>query len=145
MYCNLLQCSHFSSTSILAESEGDLCGFISGYYLPDQPDVLFVWQVAVAPECRGQGLAIRMLRALTERLRNEVHFVHTSITDTNRASWKTFRRLARELEAPLSTRVMFARDTHFEGEHDTETLVCIGPFNLTDTAEGIAQSTLTES
>jgi L-2,4-diaminobutyric acid acetyltransferase len=30
-YCNFLQASHFSATSVAAEIDGQLCGFISGY------------------------------------------------------------------------------------------------------------------
>jgi L-2,4-diaminobutyric acid acetyltransferase len=130
MYCNLLQCSHFAATSVLAERDGHLLGFISGYALPEAPDTLFVWQVAVAAEARGQGLASQMLMHVLQRSQHDFHYLHTSITDSNLASWNTFRRLSARLQAPLETRVMFDRRAHFGDEHNTETLVCIGPFNL---------------
>jgi len=38
MYCNLLQCSHFSGTCALAEIEGTAVGWISGYIPPEKPD-----------------------------------------------------------------------------------------------------------
>lgn len=126
MYCNLLQCSHFADTAIVAEHNGDLCGFVSGYRLPTHSDTLFIWQVAVAPEARGLGLASQMLQRLLQR-HPDVRWLHTSITASNQASWNTFRKLARQLYVPLQTRVMFDRAEHFAGEHDTETLVCIGP------------------
>jgi len=66
VYCNLLQCSDFADTAIAAENaQGELVGFISGYRPPARPDTLFVWQVAVDSSMRGQGLALRMLLALT--------------------------------------------------------------------------------
>ncbi|WP_369856081.1 diaminobutyrate acetyltransferase [Candidatus Thalassolituus haligoni] len=133
MYCNLLQCSHFRDTAILAESQGQLAGFVSGYRVPEQPDVLFVWQVAVAPHARGQGLASQMLARLIEQQGPLVRFVHTSITAANEASWSTFRRLARDLDAELATEVMFDQQQHFDGAHATETLVSIGPFAETAT------------
>ena len=34
VYCNLLQCTHFADTSVAAEMDGDLVGFISGYIHP---------------------------------------------------------------------------------------------------------------
>ena len=126
MYCNLLQCSHFADTAIAAELNGELVGFVSGYRLPQAPDTLFVWQVAVAPDVRGAGLASRMLQQLL-RQQSGLRWIHTSITATNQASWNTFRKLARLLDAEFQTRVMFDRTAHFGGEHDTETLVCIGP------------------
>jgi len=128
MYCNLLQCSHFRNTSVLTEEKGNLVGFISGYLLPEQPDTLFVWQVAVSEEARGLGLASRMLKELVQRLAPGVRHLHTSITPGNEASWNTFRRLARDLEAPLNERVMFDKEQHFDSQHDTEMLVHIGPF-----------------
>ncbi|MAY15338.1 MAG: diaminobutyrate acetyltransferase [Oceanospirillaceae bacterium] len=130
MYCNLLQCSHFADTAIVAEQNGEMVGFISGYRLPHQPDTLFVWQVAVDSKARGQGLASRMLHALLKRHQHVVHHLHTSITPGNDASWNTFRRLAHSLGAPLQTSELFDREQHFGGAHDSETLVHIGPFML---------------
>ena len=37
VYCNLLQCSHFAETSSLAEIDGEVVGFVSGYLVPDSP------------------------------------------------------------------------------------------------------------
>ena len=67
VYCNLLQCSHFSQTSIAAELNQALVGFVSGYRLPDRPDTLFIWQVAISDQARGHGLATRMVNALLQR------------------------------------------------------------------------------
>lgn len=130
MYCNLLQCTHFAETSIVAERDGGMVGFISGYRLPQQPDTLFVWQVAVDASTRGQGLASQMLLQLLQRLGNDVSHLHTTITPDNEASWKTFRRLAASLDAPLESSDMFDRERHFGGAHDSEQLVHIGPFQL---------------
>ena len=55
MYCNLLQCSHFADTSVAAETDGELVGFISAYRVPERRDTLFVWQVAVGASARGRG------------------------------------------------------------------------------------------
>ena len=57
VYCNLLQCSHFNDTCVLAEAEGEVVGFVSGYLLPKRDDRLFVWQVAVDERARGRSLA----------------------------------------------------------------------------------------
>src|SRR5690606_16004247 len=54
MYCNLLQCSRFAQTAVAAEMNGELVGFVSGYRLPQQPDTLFVWQVAVDKKARSE-------------------------------------------------------------------------------------------
>ena len=129
LYCNLLQASHFADTAVLAEHQGQIIGFISGYRLPQQPNTLFVWQVAVASQARGHGLASRMLLELLSRQPN-IEFLHTTITPSNQASWHTFSRLARTLNAPLNSRELFNREQHLANQHDTEMLVEIGPFTL---------------
>jgi len=129
MYCNLLQCSHFSQTSIAAEREGRLAGFISGYRLPQQADTLFVWQVAVHADFRGQRLASRMLEQLIQR-QGGVQYLHTTITADNTASWNTFKRLAHDLGAELKSHTLFDKQQHFGGAHDSEELVVIGPFSI---------------
>lgn len=127
MYCNLLQASHFADTAIVAELDGELVGCVTGYRLPEDPSVLFVWQVAVSEAGRGRGLAKRMLRALVERFEGAVEHLHTTITPDNAASWALFRGLARDLGAETTHEVLFARDAHFGGAHDDEMLLRIGP------------------
>jgi len=128
MYCNLLQSSHFSETSVAAELDENIVGFISGYVLPKQPDTLFIWQVAVGEKARGQGLAGRMLRDILDRPATEkVAFIETTITSDNRPSWALFESLANKLSAELNHSVMFDRQQHFADQHDTEMLVRIGP------------------
>lgn len=130
MYCNLLQSSHFSDTSVAAELDEDIVGFISGYVLPKQPDTLFIWQVAVGEKARGQGLASRMLRDILQRPAcRQVKYIETTITPDNRASWALFESLANKLSAQLNHSVMFDRQQHFAGQHETEMLVKIGPIN----------------
>lgn len=134
LYCNLLQCSHFQDTCVLAESDGAIAGFISGYRLPQQPNTLFVWQVAVHPQFRGMGLASRMLSSLLQR-QNHIQYLHTTITADNEASWQTFRRFASNLGAELNTQMMFSKEQHFANQHDSEELVVIGPFNFFSESE----------
>lgn len=136
VYCNLLQCSHFRDTSVAAELDNALAGFISGYLVPARPDTLFIWQVAVHERARGQGLASRMLLEILKRPQCEsVTHLETSITGSNDASWALFRRLAEKLGTATQTSPLFERDRHFLGQHDTETLVRIGPFTSTQVRE----------
>lgn len=75
-YCNFLQATHFSKTCVLAEKDGDLAGFISGYQKPDEPNTLFIWQVAVSPRYRGKGLAFSMLTTLLERKKTSAYRIY---------------------------------------------------------------------
>ncbi|MCX4188478.1 diaminobutyrate acetyltransferase [Methylophaga sp. OBS4] len=129
MYCNLLQCSHFADTSVVAELDEAVVGFISAYLQPGTSDTVFIWQVAVGEKARGQGLASRMLREILARPAcQQVRFIETTITADNRASWALFESLANKLGAELNRSVMFDKHQHFNGDHETEMLVRIGPF-----------------
>ncbi len=128
VYCNLLQCTHFADTSVALEAEGKLAGFISAYLVPPKRDTLFVWQVAIDPAFRAQGLATRMLDELLARPAcAHVTYLETTITDSNRASWYLFEGLARKLRAELTSSPHFDRSRHFQGGHESERLVRIGP------------------
>lgn len=132
LYCNLLQCLHFSDTSALAEDAQGVTGFVSGYLIPDEPETLFVWQVAVDARGRGQGLAGRLIQDILRRPHcSEVRYIKTTITPENTASWRLFEKLARQLEAETSSHVLFDEGAHFGGRHASEHQFIIGPFNNT--------------
>lgn len=127
-YCNLLQCTHFTDTCVLAEDDAGVIGWVSAYRPPAVPNQVFVWQVAVAPCARGGGLGGRMLDALLARpaLRG-VTTLAATITEENTASWSLFASLARRHGARMQRRPMFDRAAHFANSHPSEHLVTIGP------------------
>lgn len=127
-YCNLLQCTHFAETCLIAERAGVPAGWISAYRVPAAPDRLFIWQIAVPATMRGLGIGRRMLEELLNRQAvRGVDMIESTITDANAASWALFRSVARSLGAELSRQPLFDRNIHFAGSHDTEHLVRIGP------------------
>lgn len=131
-YCNLLQCSHFASTSVAAFVGDSLVGFISGYPLPDKPNTLFVWQVAVSEDARGRGLASKMLTHILSRSCNShFEYLETTITEDNQPSWGLFKRFAKKNDAVFRSSEWMDKSKHFAGQHASESLVRIGPFTLT--------------
>lgn len=136
LYCNLLHCTHFSATSVAAmrrdgAGSEQLAGFISAYLPPGQPDTLFVWQVAVAAEARGQGLGARMLDAVLRRPAcAEVRWIETTITPDNQASWGLFESWARRHGVRSTRQPHFERERHFAGHHADELLMRIGPLEI---------------
>jgi L-2,4-diaminobutyric acid acetyltransferase len=130
LYCNLLQCTHFAGTCIIAEREGALEGWISGYRPPDEPEAMFVWQVAVHERARGTGLAVTMLDALFER--PEVagaNWLKTTVSPSNLASRRMFAKFAQSRGAQLKSELWFDRHRHFGGHHESEELLVIGPLS----------------
>jgi L-2,4-diaminobutyric acid acetyltransferase len=97
--------------------------------LPERTDTLFVWQVVVAAEARGEGLGKQLLKALLGcEACQGVRFLETTITKSNQASRALFKSIADGLEAECEESVFFDREEHFMGSHDTEHLIRIGPF-----------------
>ncbi len=128
LYANLIQCAHFAESCAVARADGKVVGWISGHRPPSATDTYFLWQVAVHPEARGQGLPRRMLKEILSRpAQADVRQIQTSITRANEASWALFRSVSAWLGAPLSEDIWFERDRHFGGRHASEFLVTIGP------------------
>lgn len=126
MYCNLIQCHHFRDTCILAELKGGVVGWISGYIRPDDPETLFVWQVAVSEKARGAGVGRLMLRGLLAREDCAgINRIQTTITRDNEASWALFRRFARHTGGRFDSMAYFTQSLHFKGQHDSEYMVTI--------------------
>lgn len=130
-YCNLIQSTHFADHCVVAQQEGRIVGWVSGHRPPSEPACLFVWQVAVAAEGRGKGLAKRMIKSLLARpAQRGVTCLTTTVTDDNKASWALFHSLARDWDAPLERTALFEREAHFAGAFPTEYQARIGPFDL---------------
>lgn len=126
-YAYLLWARDFAATSVVAERDGAVVGFVSGYVRPDSPGTLMVWQVAVDADQRGHGLAERMLDHLAAEV-PDVTMLETTITDDNEASRALFARFARTRDAQHEETDLFVK-AHFPDEgHDPEVLHRIGPF-----------------
>ncbi|MER2492379.1 diaminobutyrate acetyltransferase [Catenovulum sediminis] len=130
-YCNLLQCSHFAETCVIAEIDGDIVGWVSAYIEPTQPDTLFIWQMAVSEKARGYSLARKMLEHLLAReVCSKVCYIETTITADNAASRRVFKRLAENLGTQIVESEFFTKEKHFGGQHSDEFLFRIGPFSV---------------
>ena len=139
LYCNFLQCTHFADTSVVAEHDGTVLGWISGYCPPAEPATLFIWQVAVHGDARGSGLARKMLFSLLERdSLGHIRHLKTTITPGNDASRALFRSLAGTVGAPIVEAPGFEEERHFSGRHASECLVTIGPLRPRQNARSAA-------
>lgn len=129
VYCNVLQCTYFPDTCIVAEKQEELIGFVTGFLLPREPHVYFVWQMAVSREGRGHGLAGRMIQAVLARdCCRGVTEINTTITKSNEASRAVFAHLARAEGAGITE-----TEDHFSSEvlagHKAESLFRIRPLS----------------
>lgn len=121
-YAYLLFGAHFSATSLVAEHEGRLVGFVAGYLPPTDPDLVFIWQVAVDPSMRGAGLGGSLLHTTFEHAQTRgATGITATVTPSNDPSRRLFQAVARDLglsyrEEPLFGAELFAGEGH-EPEH----------------------------
>jgi len=130
-YCYLILCEHFSSTCVVAEHKGQVLAFMTAYIPPAQSDTLFIWQIAVHTDVRGQGVAKRLLAEVLARpaIQN-VRFVEATVNPSNDASRGIFRSLARQYATKVDESLLFATDLLGDKEHEQENLIRVGPFEL---------------
>jgi len=129
-YLYLLLCRDFADTCVVAEIDGSVVGFVTGYRLPASPDVLFIWQVGVAAAAQRQGVALRMLIELIDRVgRASLKFIEATVAPSNTASRNLFASLARKLDLPLTVvpEDGFSERDFPPGDHEAEPRVRIGP------------------
>ena len=128
--------SHFfGETSTVADLNGEAVGFVAGFRPPYREDSLFVWQIAVDERARGRGLAAAMLHGLIQRLSPRIHYLEATVTPSNEASTRTFRKIARDLDTSVTEEVLFP-GTRFHGpSHEDEVLFRIGPIDPDRVAE----------
>ncbi|MFE1956111.1 MULTISPECIES: diaminobutyrate acetyltransferase [Streptomyces] len=130
-YSYLLWCRDFAGTSVVARDEtGEVAGFVTGYFRPERPRTLVVWQVAVDHGHRGHGLAGALLDGLTAKVRDsgrQVTTVETTITPDNTASQALFLSYARRHGAGVERQVLFDAGLFPDDGHLPEELYRIGP------------------
>ncbi len=129
-YAYMLICEHFKDTSVIAEIEKKIVGVITGYVIPNEPDTLFIWQVAVDKDFRGKRIPYFMFENLLSRKNlSNIKRIKTTISPSNSASQKMFEKFSVKLECSIERRKYITQNDFLIGEHEDETLYTIGPFN----------------
>jgi L-2,4-diaminobutyric acid acetyltransferase len=128
-YTYLLFARDFNETCLVVEEGDQMLGFATAYRPPRHPDVLFIWQIAVAEAARGEGLASRMLDDLVRRgLTAGIQFVEATVTGSNSASKALFKSLARRHNATCKITEEFPANLFETSGHESEELYRVGPF-----------------
>lgn len=130
-YMYLLFARDFADTSRVVRVDGTAVAFVLAYRRADAPECLFVWQVAVDENHRGEGLARQMLDDLIRSSFENgapIRTIETTVTDDNIPSRRLFASLADRWGAQIRTQVLFD-ESHFPDDHEAERLHKIGPLD----------------
>lgn len=128
-YNYLMWTKYFDQTSVVVERNQKIVGFISGFIQPNQPNHLFIWQVAVDDSERKKGLALNMLKAILKRSTcKDVHYLEATVSPSNEASAALFKKLAVELKTNCQITECFTENQFPGKDHEAEQLFTIGPF-----------------
>lgn len=137
-YLYLLLCRDFADCCAVAEHDGQLQGFTTGFRSARRPEVWFLWQVGVAASARGQKLAGRMAHfILNTQVAGGVRYLETTVAPSNEASRALFAGIARRLDTELAESELFTEPQFpaSEGVHEAEPLLRIGPFDAARVAQ----------
>lgn len=128
-YLYLLQSTHFNDTCIIVKDNEKIIGFVSGYILPNTTNTLFIWQVAVDSDYRGQNIAKRMVCEMLQRDElNGIEYIYSTVSPSNSASQRVFKKIADEYDTKLVNET-FLEVNDFNNAHEDEVLYKIGPIN----------------
>lgn len=129
-YMYLLLAKDFRDTCIVAEHNGRVVGFVTGYRPPGRPDSIFLWQVGVDSSMRGRGLGKRLLAAfLNSRGARGATLLETTISPSNEASKALFGAIARDLKTGMRVTEGFTEQHFPESGHEAEEWYLIGPYD----------------
>jgi len=127
-YSYLLLCKYFSDTCVVAEAKGKIAGYISAFSPPNQPEVIFVWQVAVDEAFRRRRLGMSMLKHLLARdICSNSRNLEITVNPSNQAAYILYHKLADELNTSCAEEECFPSPLFPGAQHEDEIMLRIGP------------------
>lgn len=111
----------FPDTCFVAETSGELSGFISSVRGTAHPEAIYVWQIGVVPSARGKGLSLRLIDSVAMAAnRIGCSVLQVGIEPSNDHSLSVFRAYAHRKGESLTQvdRVDFDDEISGISEHD---------------------------
>jgi len=124
-YTYFLLAKDFSDTCLVAEQDGKIVAFSSGYVPPARPNTFFSWEVVVHKNYRGYGLQKRML--LHQIRKTNATYFEGTVNPSNEISKKNFRDIAKLFSTKCEETLLFSEDDFENDGHEAEFLFRIGP------------------
>jgi L-2,4-diaminobutyric acid acetyltransferase len=126
-YTYFLLAKDFSDTCVVAEHEGKIVAFSSGYVPRARPDTFFNWEIVVDSTCRGHGLQKKML--LFQIKTSKARFLEGTVNPSNEVSKKNFCKIAEILNTKCEHKMMFSEEDFEKDGHEAEVLYRVGPIS----------------
>jgi L-2,4-diaminobutyric acid acetyltransferase len=126
-YTYFLLAKDFSNTCVVAEHEGKIIAFSSGYIPPSRKDTFFNWETVVHQNYRGHSLQKRLLLHQIKTV-NAKYFEGT-VNPSNDVSKRNFCKLAEMLSTKCQKTVLFTEEDFENDGHEAEVLYRIGPIS----------------
>jgi len=126
-YTYFLLAKDFSDNCVVAEHEGKIVAFSSGYISPSKKDTFFSWESVVHEDFRGNNLQKLML--LNQIAGKRVKYFEGTVNPSNEASKRSFRGLAELLKTKCEESMLFNGDDFENDGHEPEILFRVGPFS----------------
>ena len=126
-YTYFLLAKDFSDTCVVAEHDGKIVAFSSGYVSPSRPDTFFNWETVVHRDYRGHSLQKRML--LHQIKISKAEYFEGTVNPSNKISKRNFCELAELLNTKCEKRTLFNEEDFDNDGHEAEVLYRIGPIS----------------
>jgi L-2,4-diaminobutyric acid acetyltransferase len=133
-YTYFLLARDFSDTCLIAEHNGEIVAFSSGYIPPRRQDTFFSWEIVVRKDFRGNGL--QRLLLLNQLKKSGVKYIEGTVNPSNPVSKSNFQELATYLNTNCNETPLFSEEDFENDGHEAEVLLRVGPIS-NDTVERI--------
>jgi len=136
LYAYALLAEHHTDTCFVAyDNKDQICGVVTGYICPEEPDTYFLWQIAVSPTVQGKGIGSLLLDNVREQCleSRQLKRLKTTISPSNKASQKLFRSFASRFDVDCKVSPFLSKQAlqplepePFETQHEPEDLYTLG-------------------
>ncbi|UGQ29353.1 diaminobutyrate acetyltransferase [Acinetobacter calcoaceticus] len=136
LYAYALLAEHHTDTCLVAyDHKGQICGVVTGYICPEEPDTYFLWQIAVSPTEQGKGIGSLLLDNVREQCLEprQLKRLKTTISPSNKASQNLFRSFASRFDVDCRVSPFLSKQAlqplepePFETQHEPEDLYTLG-------------------
>ncbi len=126
-YTYFLLAKDFSNTCLVAEAEGKIVAFSSGYIPHSRPDTFFNWEVVVHEDYRGNGIQRSLL--LHQIKMSGATYFESTVNPSNEVSKRNLYELAILLNTHCNESLLFSEEDFENDGHEAEYLFRIGPIS----------------